>query len=100
MSDQRNLFEAFTPVEAGTWSIIGIGDNHLEVRGRGNIKIIIDIDGSRTTRNIRDVLYVPGLGTNSFSIGAATEHGLEARFQGNQQHYARHVNLESFIDVL
>ena len=94
MSDQRNLFEAFTPVEAGTWSIIGIGDNHLEVRGRGNIKIIIDIDGSKTTRNIRDVLYVPGLGTNLFSIGAATEHGLEARFQGDQ---VRFYNGDSLV---
>lgn len=84
MSDQKNLFEDFTPVEAGTWSIIGIEDNHLEVLGRGNIKAIIKINGSKLIRTINDVLYVPGRGTNLFSIGAATEVGLEAWFRGNE----------------
>jgi hypothetical protein len=38
------------------------------------------VDNQSSTRIIKDVLYVPGLGTNLFSIAAATSSGLEAHF--------------------
>ncbi len=36
------------------------------------------------TRTTEDVLYVQGLGTNLFSIGAATNSGMIARFSNDQ----------------
>lgn len=89
MSDQKHIFEEFTTIKPGTWSIAGIGDTHLEVLGKGSIRVITEINGVNTTRTINDVLYVPGLGTNLFSIGAATENGLEARFQGDRVFFYR-----------
>jgi hypothetical protein len=95
MSDQKNLFENFTQVQPGTWSIAGIGDTHLQVLGKGHIRATITLNGETTTRLIEDVLYVPGLGTNLFSIGAATNSGLEARFSDDQVffHHGQHLVL-------
>ena len=38
---------------------------------------------------LQDVLYVPSLGTNLFSIGTATNSGLEARFSDDQVSFFR-----------
>ncbi len=84
MSDKKNLFENSTPIQPGSWSIAGIGDTHLQVLGKGHIRATINVKGETSTRLIEDVLYVPGLGTNLFSIGAATSSGLEARFSDDQ----------------
>ena len=93
MSDQKNLFENFTQVQPGTWSIAGIGDTHLQVLGKGHIRATITLNGETTTKLIEDVLYVPGLGTNLFSIGAATNSGLEARFSDDQVFFHRGPHL-------
>lgn len=84
MSDMKTLFEDFIPIQPGSWSIAGIGDTHLQVLGKGHIRATINVNGETSTRLIEDVLYVPGLGTNLFSIGAATSSGLEARFSDDQ----------------
>lgn len=52
--------------------------------GRGNIRATVEVFGKTYSRIINDVLYVPGLGVNLFSIAAATEVGLEARFSNNE----------------
>lgn len=83
MSDQRSFFEDFIPIESNTWTISGIGDKQLEVVGKGNIKAVVEVFGTKTIRIIHNVLYVPGLGTNLFSIGAATDFSLEAQFRND-----------------
>jgi hypothetical protein len=72
MSDQKHFLQDFTPVTAGTWFISRIGDTQLEVMGRGNIRATVEVLGKTYSRIINDVLYVPGLGINLFSIAAAT----------------------------
>jgi hypothetical protein len=83
MSDQKILFEDFTQIQTGTWSISGIGDTQLQVLGKGHITVTAQVNNQSSTRVIKDVLYVPGLGTNLFSIAAATNSGLEARFSND-----------------
>jgi hypothetical protein len=68
MSDQKILFEDFTQIQTGTWSIAGIGDTHLQVLGKGHITVTVQVDNQSSTRVIKDVLYVPGLGTNLFRL--------------------------------
>jgi hypothetical protein len=77
MSDQKILFEDFTQIQTGTWSIAGIGDTHLQVLGKGHITVTVQVNNQSSIRVIKDV---PGLGTNLFSIATATHSGLEARF--------------------
>lgn len=62
----------------------GIGDKPLQVHGRGTIKIQTHVNGFWNHGTINDALYVPNLGANLFSIGAATELGVTAVFSKTQ----------------
>ena len=61
----------------------GIGDTKLDVLGQGDINVSIEVEDTVIHSVMKDVLFVPGLGTNLFSVGSATNNGLEARFQDN-----------------
>ena len=50
----------------------GIGDSELDALGVGNIDVIVEVDQITTSRTLTEVLYVPGLGSNLFSVSAAT----------------------------
>jgi hypothetical protein len=52
--------------------IPGIGDSELDALGVGNIDVIVEVDQITTSRTLAEVLYVPGLGSNLFSVSAAT----------------------------
>lgn len=109
MSDQRSFFSTFRPMNAGTWSVKGntfffsyqalffetnffsphpdlpgIGDSELDALGIGNIDVLVEIDKVTTSKTLTEVLYVPGLGSNLFSVGAATANGLIATFDDNK----------------
>ncbi|EQC36385.1 hypothetical protein SDRG_06488 [Saprolegnia diclina VS20] len=66
-------FVQFLPHE----SLLRVGDNHgLRVRGVGMVKftvVVVDSTGATTSREVtlRQVLYVPELKFNLFSVGAA-----------------------------
>lgn len=48
----------------------------------------------RKTVTIKNVLFVPGLGTNLFSIGAATLAGIEAVFTNSEVFFYQHGTLK------
>jgi hypothetical protein len=50
----------------------GIGESELDPLGVGNIYVIVEVDQITTSRTLTEVLYVPGLGSNLFSVSAAT----------------------------
>ena len=81
MTDDRSFFNTFKSVSF-TWSVRGIGKKALQVRGVGNIHVRSK-DG-QTGVNITNVLFVPGLGLNLFSISAAAKRGLKVLFTENK----------------
>jgi hypothetical protein len=52
--------------------------------GIGNIDILVEVDKVTTSKTLTEVLYVPGLGSNLFSVGEATANGLVATFDDNK----------------
>ena len=44
----------------------------------------VEVNQKVNSRTLTEVLYVPGLGVNLFSIGAATTSGLTAEFKDNK----------------
>ncbi|XP_046452782.1 uncharacterized protein LOC124200559 [Daphnia pulex] len=89
MSDQRSFFTTFKPIKAGTWSVKGIGDSELDALGVGNIDVIVEVDQTTTSKTLTEVLYVPGLGSNLFSVSAATANGLIVTFDDNKVLFKR-----------
>jgi hypothetical protein len=41
MLDQRQFFKNFTPVEAKSWSVKGIGNAQLDVLGYGDVELTL-----------------------------------------------------------
>ena len=57
-----------------------IGGVKLTVRGKGDIRAVMDINGIRHNATLHDVFHVPSLGTNLLSIASATELGIDVAF--------------------
>lgn len=70
MTDKRSILINFKLISKGSHSIRGIGNICLEAAGKGGV-VVVNSNGS--TLVSLDVLLVPGLGVNLFSISAATE---------------------------
>ncbi|UYV60408.1 hypothetical protein LAZ67_1001058 [Cordylochernes scorpioides] len=51
---------------------------------KGNIDILSYVDSQKINATLLDVLYIPELETNLFSISTATKHGLTLICKGNQ----------------
>ncbi len=48
--------------------------------GQGDVVLTATVNGKTLHGTMRGVLYVPGLGTNLYSIGTATDAGLKVLF--------------------
>lgn len=83
MTDQLDQISDYKPVEEGSWMVKGIGTSEYPVLGFGNVYIWTMIDGIERPSVIKNVLYVPGLGKNLFSIGAITDMKYSVTFDGN-----------------
>lgn len=84
MTDKRSLFTTFKEIPPGAWKVNGIGGVQLEVRGIGNINVTTFIEGEETKGTFLDVLFVPNLSVNLFSVRSATKAGLEVHFKGTK----------------
>jgi hypothetical protein len=84
MTDKRSFFTTFKEIPPGVWKVNGIGGVQLEARGIGNINVTTFIEGEETRGTFQDVLFVPNLSVNLFSVGSATEAGLEVHFKGTK----------------
>ena len=80
MSDQRSFFCTFKPVLSDSWTVNGIGSTRLFVCGYGNVEFIVSVGTVKRAVTIKNVLYVPNLGTNLISIAAVTAVGLSVHF--------------------
>lgn len=82
MTGHRHFFSSFVSV-THEWNVKGVGTElqPLTVTGKGNIKIQIKIGNDVRYGTLQDVLYVPGIGVNLFSIGKATDHGIKSKFE-------------------
>lgn len=86
MTDKRCFFETFQSIKPGSRTIRGIGKDNalLSAHGIGSIRIKRKIGGKWSLGTIHNVLYVPNLGANLFSIGVATQRGVTATFQDDR----------------
>ncbi len=84
MADQRNILWDFKPDDSTPRYVTGIGYTQLLTEGQGDVKATTMINGAEVPITIKNVLFVPKLGTNLFSIGASTNEGVEAVFTNNE----------------
>ena len=84
MTDQRNILWNFKPDDSTPRYVTGIGNTQLLTEGQGDVKATTMINGTEVPITIKNVLFVPKLGTNLFSIGTSTNEGVEAVFTNNE----------------
>lgn len=61
---------------------IYVGNNAIiYARGRGDIQVKTFVNGQWEPHMILDVLYIPAIGKNLFSLGAAADKGVSARIE-------------------
>jgi len=77
MTYKREFFSSFESIPPGTWKVTGIGGVELEATGKGSINITSLVNGQKIEGTFNNVLLVPGLAVNLFSVGLATEAGVE-----------------------
>ena len=94
MTHQKSVLKNFIPVEPESWFVTGIGNTRLPVRGKGDIEAKSTINGITAVIHIPNVLYIPKLGTNLFSIGAATSQGVKAIFTNDEVHFYKDGKLQ------
>ncbi|KAL0385104.1 UNVERIFIED_CONTAM: putative late blight resistance proteinR1A-4 [Sesamum radiatum] len=71
---------AFQKLDESFKTNVKLGDNHIvKVEGKGSVAINI----RKGTRIINDVMYIPNLRTNLFSVGQMMEKGYTLQFGGD-----------------
>jgi prepilin-type processing-associated H-X9-DG protein len=76
MCNQRELFLTYEAFDTPAMVCIGDG-GYIEAHGKGHINMLM-FDGNRWNKNhLVDVLHVPKLNYNLFSVGAALGKGLK-----------------------
>ncbi|KAL0403671.1 UNVERIFIED_CONTAM: Retrovirus-related Pol polyprotein from transposon TNT 1-94 [Sesamum radiatum] len=71
---------AFQKLDESFKTNVKLGDNHIvKVEGKGSVAI----NTRKGTRIINDVMYIPNLRTNLFSVGQMMEKGYTLKFGGD-----------------
>ncbi|UYV64540.1 hypothetical protein LAZ67_3001142 [Cordylochernes scorpioides] len=84
MTFRREWFSTFKEIPEGVHPVC-LGDGKkIYAKGKGNIDILSYVDSQKINATLLDVLYIPELETNLFSISTATKHGLTLICKGNQ----------------
>ena len=83
MSDNRDAFINFKEVPKGTWPVAIANEQNLWVQGKGDIKIKRRVHDKWLDGTLHDVLYIPDLRTNLFSIGRAADRGVVTIYRKN-----------------
>ncbi|UYV73992.1 hypothetical protein LAZ67_11001747 [Cordylochernes scorpioides] len=84
MTFRREWFSTFEEIPEGVHPVC-LGDGKkIYAKGKGNIDILSYVDNQKINATLLDVLYIPELETNLFSISTATKHGLTLICKGNQ----------------
>ena len=95
MTEHRHYFKNFSNVTQD-WTVKGVGGQLLKVAGKGDINVKIT-NGPQTHIGImKNVLHVPGIGINLFSIVKAADQGVISVFKKEGVYLYRENNLELF----
>ena len=95
MSDQRWMFSTFNTVTNGSYPVKGIGSDNcpLQATGRGDIFIKSKVNGEWKNNTLHDVLFVPKLGANLFSIRAVAKRGAKILFDNEGVSITHHSSV-------
>jgi hypothetical protein len=77
MTGHFEWFSVFKPIPEGQWPIRGIGPNPIYARGIGRINIDRKINNSWKPGSLDEVLFVPGLASNLFSLSRVATKGVD-----------------------
>lgn len=80
LTDQQWMLNNFTLFETDSRWINRIGRARAAVLGKGNLHIVTSVNGVSKKCTITDVLYVPSIGINLFSVGIVTAEGSEVHY--------------------
>ena len=83
MSDQRSWFTNFSAVHPGTWPVQAVGEHTTFVEGIGDIPIEVRIRNQWEPALLTDVLYVPTLQRNLFSVSSAACKNVNTLYNKN-----------------
>lgn len=83
MLDNRAAFINFKEIPKGTWPVAIANEQSLWVLGKGDIKIKRRAHDQWLDGTLHDVLYIPDLRTNIFSIGRAADRGIVTIYRKN-----------------
>ncbi|XP_046454348.1 uncharacterized protein LOC124207387 [Daphnia pulex] len=84
MSGDESMLTDLRIIADNSWPVNGIGGTVLYARGIGTMRLVRHVDDSSTFREVKEVLFVPGLGVNLISIGCLTKSGFTVSFSGLQ----------------
>jgi hypothetical protein len=77
MSGHLDWFTTLQHIPVGQWPIRGISSQIIYARGIGRIYIDCFIDGQWRTGHLDNVLYIPGLSSNPFSLSRVAMKGID-----------------------
>jgi transposase InsO family protein len=76
MKGRFEWFSEFKPIPDGQWPIIGISSKPIYARGIGRISIDRCINGIWKTGSLDEVLFIPDLASNLFSLSRVATRGV------------------------
>ena len=83
MSDNRDAFINFQAIPKGTWPVAIANEQSLWVQGKGDVRIKRRAHNQWLDGILHNVLYIPELRTNLFSIGRAADRGIITIYRKN-----------------
>lgn len=83
MSNNHAAFVNFQKIPKGTWPVAIANEQSLWVLGKGDIKIKRRAHDQWLDGTLHDVLYIPDLRINLFSIGRAADIGVVTIYRKN-----------------
>ena len=84
MTYRREWFTELRPIPRGAWPIRAAGNSLLYAAGVGTINISAYVNGETVEHTLTNVLYVPSIGMNLFSIAQADERGFRITYENKR----------------
>ena len=84
MCGVREYFADLQDIAPGSWPVNGIGGTVLHAHGVGTIQLCTHVHDDFIHGELKNVLYVPGLGVNLISIVCLSINGFSVSFHGTE----------------
>lgn len=82
MVNSKDLFTTYQTTNDPGKVRVG-SKQHLKIHGKGSVTLLISVNGEQVPHQLDNVLHVPKLRRNLFSVADATDHGFQ--LQGDSQ---------------